>query len=333
MNNLEKASMVVGGTVLAVSLLAGCPNPNPKPDYTAEKAAITNGANRLAQLQNANGSWAWDVTNASGPTTETHLNIAGVTAEGFLAADNANNDSQYLSNAEKTGDYLIAQYGSDGSKATILQPGSSTNINAFNVKFLYDLGKASGKSSYTTLANDLMTRVISAYPHPVDLVNADAAARGTGNGQGIVAWDLYNYIADAKSAGNPTWANNLTSQAETGTLPPSNDLTYIVGLSGFVMAGDTNAIAPLKAAQQSDGTWNDPNGAVQDTAYAVKALISANDMADAYKGVQAGMKNQATTGVNAGGWVDNSTGGGNAEISEVDAEVVEAITDYIIANP
>jgi hypothetical protein len=65
----------------------------------------------------------------------------------------------------------------------------------------------------------------------------------------------------------------------------------------------------------------------------VKALISANDMADAYKGVQAGMKNQATTGVNAGGWVDNSTGGGNAEISEVDAEVVEAITDYIIANP
>jgi hypothetical protein len=39
------------------------------PDYTAEKAVITKAADRLITLQNASGSWDWDVTNATGPGT------------------------------------------------------------------------------------------------------------------------------------------------------------------------------------------------------------------------------------------------------------------------
>lgn len=250
------------------------------------------------------------------------MNIAGVTAEGLLDAYKTTGDSKYLTAAKKAGDFLKTGY---SSNVTVL--GSGNNVNAFNVKFLYDLGSVSGTSSYTAEATTLMNKVLTAYPLPQDLVNADANARVNlieGVGEGIVPWDLFNYVSDANSAGNSSWANNLEGLAQTETIPSSTDPTYILGLSAFTIGGNATAKKLLQDAQNSDGTWSDASGTVQDTAYAVMALVKTGDMARAESGVKAGVKTQLANG----GWSD-ATGGNNNEFSEVDSEVIQAISYYI----
>lgn len=51
--------------------------------YAAEKAAIIKAADRLCQLQNANGLWDWDVTTNNGPTGTTYPYISGVIGVGL----------------------------------------------------------------------------------------------------------------------------------------------------------------------------------------------------------------------------------------------------------
>ena len=325
--SLRKLVNLGGAVALAAGLTlftAGCQNPTPKPkkpDYSSEISAMNKAAERLVKLQNSNGSWDWIVTNATGPTSSTYLNIAGVTAEGLLAADSANGNSAYLNGAEATGDYLKIKFGADGSNATLFQSGSKTNINAFNVRFLYDLGKASGDSSFTTLANNLMSKVMTAYPDPASLIAADQAARGTGNGEGIVPWDLFLYTRNAKSAGNNSWAKSLETDLQALSLPPSGDATYTLGLAAESMMGNAGATQALKANQLADGTWSDPNGKAQNTAYAAMALVKAGDTADAYKAVQSAEKHQLSNG----GWTESD----GTEYSEVDSEVIMALDSYI----
>lgn len=79
------------------------------------RAAITGAADRLILLQDNNGlpsvkgnpsgavdgSWDWDVTNKTGPTNTTYLNIAGVTGHCLLDALKNTSDSKYLDAAKK----------------------------------------------------------------------------------------------------------------------------------------------------------------------------------------------------------------------------------------
>lgn len=333
-NNLENVvkgiKRFAGATILAASLAfavgcSGVGSSKPSvPDYSAEKTAITNGANRIVQLQDSNGGWDWDVTNASGPTGTDYLNIEGVTADGLLAAYKVTGDKTYLDDAIKAGDYLVSGYGNNGANAGMFGQTGKVNINAFNVKFLYNLGKITGNTAYTDEATALMDIVMNYSPTQLGL--DDLAYRG--NDKGLAAWDLFNYVPDAKSASNSAWATSLASLANDPSISLSfSDPCYIVGLSALSMGGNAKALQTLKSLQRSDGTWTDPNGTVQDTAYAVMALIKAGDMTDAYKGVKAGMDKQAKSGVNSGGWVDQSTS--PQETAESDSEVVQAISHYI----
>lgn len=299
--------------------------------YSTGVNAIIIGANRLVTLQNSQGSWAWIVTNVNEPTSENDLNIAGVTAEGLLNAYNLTGNTSYLTFAENTGNYLISQYGSGGSSATIMIYGGK-NINSYNVQFLYDLGTASGNTSYTIEANLLMNQIITKYPTGQSLLSADEVYRGVGNGNGIIPWDLYSYIQDSKILGNTIWASDLQNSINCNSnlsLANTSDFTYIVGLSGLVIAGNSSAKASLISAQNiSDGSWNDADGQVQDTAYAVMALMNVGDTMDATMGSEWLVNNQSYTGI-TGGWKDTSIGGGNVEISEVDSEAIQAIFSVI----
>lgn len=284
--------------------------------YVTSKDSIVSIANRLIILQNTGGSWGWVVTSATGPTSENLLNIAGVTAESLLKAYEITGNSSYLNAAKKTGDYLIVQYGSDGSLGTLLVSGGK-NINAFNINFLYDLWRISGETKYKTEADVLMNKVITAYPTASTLVAHDIAYRGTGYGRGIVFWDLYKYIENAKSVGNTIWANDLKVAIEVQAPLSNTDLTYVIGLSGLILAtGNTDAINALIANQSGDGSWTDFNGNVQNTVYAIIALKSVGDFEHALRG-QLWLEDKLDS--------DRILESDNNEYAEVDSEVIQAV--------
>jgi len=300
--------------------------------YTNARTAIVNAADRLVDLQSNDGSWDWDVTNASVATGTTYLNIAGITAEGILNAYQLTGNPNYLTAAEKTGNYLVSKYGSDGSAATIMVPGGKNNINSDNIKFLYDLGNVSGVSSYTNEATILMNKVITKFSTGADLIAAEEVYRGNGNenangvGNGIVPWDLYNYIKDAQIAGNSPWANDLASVINTNSplsLTTTSDYTYVLGLVGMTIAGNTNALQTLQNYQSQDGSWSDGDGIVQDSAYATIALNSV-------KGLNWLVTHQNYSTI-TGGWFDTMglPSPNNDEISEVDSEAIQGIYSVI----
>ena len=311
-------SLILIGMLGAVSAQTLNVNSN----YANEVSTITQAADRLVALQNPNGSWDWAVTNKTEPTSTTYLNIAGVTAQGLLDAYNITGDSSYLGAAKKTGDYLLTQYGNQSLSPDLAAvTGKTKHVNAFNVKFLYDLGSASGNSDYTNEANLLMNLVTSTYPAALDLVSAQKTARGTANGYGIVAWDLYNYVSDAQMNGNSSWAGDLktaiVSDSDLSKLQDS-DKTYIIGLSALSVLGDSNATQELTSNQSNDSSWSDYNGIVQDTAYALMALSYLNDsyLTDKF-------------GYNSlNGWLESD---GN-EYSEVTSEAVQALAAHLISE-
>jgi hypothetical protein len=310
-----------------------------------EKYAILKTADRLIQLQNTqqniqnpsdvytNGSWDWVITNATGPTIYNYSNIAGVNAEVLLDAYTIdNNNSKYLAAAQLTGDYLVNLYSDPKNPPTIFTYGNY-NINSSNVKFLYDLGnKIGGVNKYTTEANKLMNQVITTYPTGASLLAAEESGRaggmGVGYGEGIVPWDLYEYIGTAKSANNPSWANDLANTLKNNSpmgVNDKKDLTYILGLDALVMAGDTDAIQPLLNAQNQDGSWSDGDGQIQDIAYSIMALNKINPTA-AGKAAQY-LVNNFGYGSGIKGWYDNMglPVPNYNEVSEVDSEAGDSL--------
>ena len=114
-----------------------------------ERQVILDAADRMIQLQNANGSWDWDVTNKTGPTAQTFLNIAGVNGEVLIDAFKLTNNQKYLDAAKKTGDHIIA-----GISALP----AARHFNAFNMVFLDRLAESSGNTTYSNFV-DLLSDI------------------------------------------------------------------------------------------------------------------------------------------------------------------------------
>lgn len=329
--------------------LAGCPPPTtPTPTPTPEEVTITKGADRLLSLQNANGSWDWDVTNATGPTSTTYYNITGITAEGLLDAYNVTKDAKYLDAAKKAGNYIVST------------PISTTQKqNAFTVGFLYNLNSVTGDSQYKTKADAIMNSILYQNNYweqtgtgsdtavgcsATELATADATwrsgmsytnpTRPITNPNGIVLWDMYKYPKDAKRFGDTSsFANDLAILGKNyiegpgyTTIADYNALGLSAAVMGLKDAGVdySSELSRLLAKQNSDGTfYADPvnEGVTQTTSYAVMALVKAGDKINAKRGVDAGMNHQSANG----GWVESD----GVEYSEVDSEAIQAITDYI----
>ena len=351
---LKKLIVPILGLSLGTATLSSCApepkrghSPEPKetptitantPDYTAEKGAITNCANRLLTVQDINGSYDWIITGHTGPSGKTYLNIAGVTAEGVLNAYKNSGNTDYLTSATKTGDYLNNQIGNPVD--------ISKTANPFNILYLYNLYKESGLNKYKEEADAIMNNTLNGdnyWAHhngnhanddgiigcsAQELLEATKDYRGaTSTTKGIVPWDLYKYVESGKNFGEDSFANdmaNLLKQYVEQLGYVDGIDYYTLGLSGAITAMKgagldySIALDKLKLKQSADGSFED---SVQSTAYAVMALTAVGETNLAKKGID-----YLFTKTNSNGGVTETDG---EEYAEVNSEFIQALFDYI----
>jgi hypothetical protein len=300
------------------------------------QSVLEAGADRLIALQNTDGSWDWDVTNATGPTATTHLNIAGVTAMGLLDAYELTGDSKYLTAAEKTGNYLMTEIG--------LLPDEQL-FNAFNIIFLQHLSDIGGNSTYADFAEGKMEDLVTTVSywkdnsHPIcgsdgctaqELIDADEDVIRSWSTQpsGIVVWDMYHYVEAAQTVGENSFANNMSNVLDNYMSQTGFDDTieyYELGLSGGILglekAGiDTSSyVTLLKAKQNTDGSFSDEP--IQGTAYALMALKSVGETEAVSEAVSYLTDNFGYGDPQIDGWLEDD----GVEYSEVTSEAVQAL--------
>jgi hypothetical protein len=306
------------------------------------RTIIKEGADRLLTLQNANGSWDWIVTNATGPTGTTYLNIAGVTGEGLIDAYNFTGQVKYRDAAKKTGDFIITE---------LDKLPEAKHFNAFNMVFLKDLAEASGDITYsnyvTKKMNDLLTKVTYHTNGVIstdsiagltadELVVAEEIIRGTAI-QGIKLWDLYHFVQLAKEEGNNAYATGVANGIENYLKQAGYNDTigyYELGLAAGVMGLKNAGMDYSSYLEKLLARQNASNGSFgenpQPTAYALMALDAANST-DAKKLAALYLKD--TFGYNnIDGWLNDASGSAPYEISEVTSEAAQALYDSLLVK-
>jgi hypothetical protein len=310
------------------------------------RAAIIGSADRLIILQNTNGSWDWDVTNKTGPTSKTYLNIAGVAADGLLAAYDVTGEAKYLDGAKRAGNFIITE---------INKLPEARHFNAFNMKFLKDLAQASGDATYSNYVakkmDDLKTKVTYFERDGVqtnintdgqlglsaaELVAAESIIRSDPL-DGDNPWDLLYFVKLAKEAGDISYAtavaNGIKNHLDKSGFNDTAN-SHIMGLSAGIMAlkeagiNYTSYLEKLVAEQNSDGRFETPykdygTSKVTATAFALMALKEAG-----HPGASAAVKYLANSigyGSGTKGWLE----GDSLEYSEPNGEAGKALGLFI----
>jgi hypothetical protein len=317
--------------------------------------AIKNGADRLVQTQNNDGTWEWsdpdtDPTTTQYPGTN---NTLGVTARGLVKAYSATGNVNYLNAAKKTADLLVSKtpdgFGPD-------DPGTTGKHKTYaqDITFLADFADAWARagndaSVYSTKANAYMTLILYS-------PNRFCTAGCFGNGSifvqnyfnsrqpNLYGWDLAAYVEAAVKTGHMDFAQEIVSNmipyssylssTATGTYPQG--FSHVLGLSGYLQSYILTGIdystieAKLLSELNQDGSFKTyagmDDGIKQTAAYALTALSSINiDMTSTV--------NYLINSQSAGGqWIEND----GYEYTEVDSEVIVAlgtiITPYLGAS-
>jgi len=304
-------------------------------EYSSERSTITDAADRIIDLQYADGSWDWIVTNQAGPTGTTYRNIAGVTAEVLLDAYKFTNDQQYLDAAKDAGDYILGFPISDANR-----------YNAFNILFLYHLTDASGDTQYSDHADSLMNHILHDENYwtnhngnncgtdgceASELLEALKSYRaGTGDPSGIVVWDLHGFVEAAQRAGEPLFATDMANELDNYMSQAGFDNSiqyYELGLSGGIIALNnagldySSYLTDLLAEQNIDGSFS--GEPVQGTAYALMALSQVGETSGINSAESYLMNNFGYPGFD--GWLESDA----KEYSEVTSEAAQALFDYI----
>lgn len=334
------------GAIVATTSLSGC-KIRPDEDNIVEqedmqeRQVIIDAADRILQLQNTNGSWDWVVTGENGPTTNTYLNIAGVTGEVLIDAYKLTKDNKYLDGAKLTGDYLKSEIG---------VPSATQRQNAFNVIFLYNLNKVTDDASYKDEADAIINHVLyednywtyNNGNHAQDDGIAGCTATELGDAlkdyrganivpNGIIVYDLFHFIEAAKEAGETTFANNMgtvindyLSQSDYDDTIDAYDLGLATGIMGLKNAGLNydSVLTKLEDRQHADGSFTECP--IQDTAYALMAFVKARAEDAKNKAAQYLVDNFKYNdgGVDYNGWLDAVD-----EYSEVTSEGGQALYD------
>lgn len=302
---------------------------------------------RILALQNSNGAFDWIITNATGPTSTTHYNIAGVTGEIFIDAYRMTNDPIYLNAAKKVGDYIV------GTPISAAQ-----RQNAFNTVFLYHLTDVSSDAQYSTKALQIFTHIKSDSNYWTahngnhctssgcladQLLEADKDYRGaTLVPKGIVVWDLHHFVETAIRSGDNTYALAIANIIDAYLSQPGyvDGIDYYefglsAGISALKLVGGFDCsmyVAKLIAKQHPTGYFaspNYPNEHIQSTAYAMKALKAAGDSLHAS---QAANFLRTSFGYTSGavsfdGWLEDTV-----EYSEVTSEAAQALFNYFYVS-
>jgi len=315
--------------LLSFSVYADTLNVNQ--DYLIERNIIVSAADRLVTLQNLDGGWDWIITDVTSPGGSTADNIEGVTGMGLLDAYSLTGNSDYIDAAKDTGDYLIDHLFS-GSSVDITK-----RVNAFDIVFLYNLGEASGDNDYTDAADDLLDNVLTDdnyWAHHYGSFCSDSTGctaqdmydainNRRGGDLGIMIWDLSPWVTAAELGGENSWASDMKiimDDQYTNLANYTGDYSTI-GLSGLVLAkGNSDAVDDLINSQYPDGLWD---GWIQDTAYALMALKSADETDVAEDATDYLVSKFGYNGLD--GWKEP----GDEEYSEVTSEALQALFDFI----
>ncbi len=301
---------------------------------TPEEDAIIAGADRLVATQNNDGSWEWinpdtnKTYNADGRTV-CNSNIVGVIALGLVDAYQSIGTQTYLDAAEISGDALVAC----GYNKT------TDKYYSQDIEFLVELGEATGNSTYTYKAVEIMEYFMVQDNRYCDSDGCTAAelaafyqAHFGSPDEGMTEWQLASWVRAAQVTGKINWANNMIAEMNndiSGTpyFNISNPGDFgVIGLSGVVSeTGNVGAKQALLDSQNMDGSWNsgNPESEVQDTAYAVMALVGEGETASATWGKNWLVSDQDPNG----GWSYNST-----ENTEITSESIQAIFDVIAVS-
>jgi len=296
---------------------------------TLEEGAIIAAADRLVETQNNDGTWEWDnpdtnKTYNAEERTVCNSNIVGVTARGLVDAYQAIGTQTYLDAAKISGDAIVA--------CGYIDP--ADKYYSQDIEFLVELGEATGNSTYTNKAVAIMeyfmndaNRYCASGCTAAELAAYYQGFYGSPN-EGMTEWQLASWVRAAQVTGKTSWANDMISEIndDITTIPYFNisDLgDYgVIGLAGIVDAtGDAGAKQALLDLQETDGRWGTPNGVVQDTAYAVMALLKVEEITSANWGKNWLVNNQYANG----GWIESDS----IEYTEVDSEALQAIFDVI----
>ncbi len=332
--------------------LPNCQEPTPKPKHyektivkyvendaekDVERQVILDTADRLIQLQNANGSWDWDVTNATGPTATTYYNMPGVTGKVLIRASNITQDSKYIDAAKKAGDYIV------GTAISTTQ-----RQNAFNIIFLHDLYSATGEAKYKNKADAIYNHLrqeenywtVAPNDFDVDgttglsaeeLLAAYKNYRGAEvNPDGTVIWDLYNFIEAGKKAGDTAFVNdianiikNYLNQSNYTPTTKCYELGLGAGIIALKNAGAdySSYLNKLIAEQYPDGHFENPDFPdehIQPTAYCSEALNLTGKTSEMKKANTYLVDKHGYNGLS--GWLEDGT-----EYSEVNGEAADAL--------
>lgn len=318
--------------------------------------AIKNGANRLVQTQNDDGTWEWSNPDTDPATTQYPgtNNTLGVTARGLVKAYMLTGNTIYLDAAKKTADLLVSKtpdgFGPD-------DPGTTGKHKVYgqDITFLVEFSDAwtfagNNGSTYYTKAIEYMTLVL-------DNPNRLCANGCSGNVDLLVAynydtrqpnlygWDIRGWVEAAVKTGNMDFAREIVSSmsshedalSKTATGTYTTGFSYVLGLAGYlesyIITGKTpdeysavqaKLLTELNTTSPNDGSFNiyagTDDGINQTAAYALMALsLTGTDMTSTIDY----LINSQSPG---GQWIEND---GN-EYTEVDSEIIVALGTTVI---
>lgn len=284
---------------------------------------MLSGGNRLVDLQQNDGGWDWPLDDGN-PADASPINTVGPIAMGLAQAYSQTGSASQLTALQNAGSLLLNKTNnfspSDGYLAVALD--SVFGGSAYSTHVLDNF--------YTPLADGTYDRNGAGVQYTtasyVSLIDTARANQGIAN---LAAWDIGMGLFSAAAIGADTSFWIAGTNAELSTLVYGSNYD-VIGLSGAIL-GLATAGAPFDPAladtlagyQIENGGWawrsdyvipNDNNESVQETAYAILALLAVDPIL---------YSNQIKSGANwlmdvqlaTGGWESYSGAGENNEIT------------------
>ncbi|MGH2831103.1 MAG: hypothetical protein ACRDJM_11525 [Actinomycetota bacterium] len=332
---------LIAAVVAAVLLVAPGSGATP----VENQMAAARGADRLLQIQTANGAFPFQVS----PIPTIFENVQGITALGLIEAFKVSADTRFLAGATRTRNWLGSYIAGGPCQA----PGDSPpcRIAAPSVYFLTQHALLTGRVADFALARAALQEQLNRFGTGASLVNGIISDRKNNQGLGNLGlWDVAMFIRAAQDLGNTTLADQMVQQLALQSIanPHNSNATYYeLGLAGFILglseadlAGRMplwrNAADELIALQAPNGSWpvtffGDVYGDdTQTTAYAVLALAAVAQILPVQTGADFLRSVQRANGSFAPYLPDDPA---DLEYGEVNAEAIQALVAATLLVP
>ena len=308
---------------------------------TSLSDVIQAGADRVVATQYTDGKWGWPIN-----VPPTYDNITGPIGLGLVSAYGVTADANHLNSAMLAGDSLVGM--------------TADWVGTYNPMFLVKLADATGNASYLTqassfyddLRNGTYTRKGTDYDTAGFIAMVQAGRSGTWSN--LLPWEFAPLAYAASRVGTQAQVDAFVQAIKDGIDQlDSSKYCDVLGLAGGVMglswmgedfdptagafaaASSTAELADMLAALQNpNGSWywmsslSSPGQGdedVQTTAYAMLALLAANDSGQYDDEILRARDYLCDLQLGNGGWPSYPPDG--QEYSEVNGEAIWALSD------